>query len=763
MKRLHLLRSLIVIVSTLVVVLTLGFSSTDIHAAATPYTTFTTDNENGYIETYDAYTPNGQITGGTDVTFKTLEYVYIDSEDYIYISDSGSASVYVFDSNHQYVNTISFFGDDNYPAFYAVNSVFVSGDKVYIPDSFAKAVYIFDRNEVINPPQAYNLWVEDVDLDDELSDGDLVYVADKETGLPIGSAVYTIGIGGMQDTYQIYEFKDITTGEVLFEKVNILEFMGKFLGHWQTTTYEGKTLLKLGVYAEKVVPKQVVMTPDAPVFESYTFAPRRVVADKRGNMYIVGARSDNGLIMLNFDGEFVTFFGGNAIRTPILDQIRSIILSETQQDKLLALSDISIDYISGVAIDKKGFIYTVTSTLENDNIKKFNVSGTNYLEGDIHGWVGSVDIKVGAYNNIIAVDEYGWIYEYDADGRLIFAFCVKETGNGRDGLLKLPKSIAIDSHDNLYVVDQGNKFVQIYKSTEFTDSIHTALKAYQDGDEVVAQENWQYALSYATVFDLAHIGLGDSYVRQEQFDLALQEYILASDKQGISDTFWQVRQFWLEDNLNTVFISIIAFFVLLTAYKIVNKKYHYSDKYKKWIQSLRKKSKTFDELLYIGTFLKHPIDGYYEIKRNKRVSVRTASIIYILLGFVYVFYQKVTNIIFLDTFQPNIMYNLIIITAVLLLWVVANYFVCLIADGEGSFKNVYTATAMSFTPILFIVPVVSILSNVLTYQEAVFFQGPLTFTTLWVAIYFFFMIKEIHNYEVGETVKIIIKSMFTML
>ncbi len=756
-------RVLLGIVMTLVVVLTLGFLSTDIHAAATPYTTFTTDNENGYIMTYDAYTPNGQITGGDDVTFKTLEYVYIDSEDYIYITDSGNAEVYIFDSNYQYVDTLSYNGSGDIPGFYAVNSIFVTDTKIYIPDSFSKVVYIFDREAVLHRQEAFTLWVDDVDTDTELSENDLVYISDPETNLPIGEPVYTISLGEEVDGYQQYLFKDIVTGEVVFTKTNILDFMGKFLGNWVKTVYDEKTLLKINVYAAKNEPIQVIGTPEGPVFETYTFAPRRVVADKRGNMYIVGARSDNGLIMLNYDGEFVTFFGGNPIRTPLLDQIRSLLLSEEQQDKLLALSNIDIDYITGVAIDQKGFIYTVTSTLEDNNIKKFNVSGTNYLDGDIYGWVGAVDIKVGAYNNIIAVDEYGWIYEYDSDGRLIFAFSVKESANGRDGLLKLPKSIAIDSNDNLYVVDQGNKFVQIYNSTEFTDSIHTALKAYQDGDEVLAQENWEYALNYATVFDLAHIGLGDSYVRQEEFDKALQEYILASDKQGISDTFWQVRQFWLEENLQAVFISIIAFFSLLTIWKFVNKRKHFTAKLGEKIKTLRKKSRTFDELLYIGTFIKHPLDGYYEIKRNNRVSVKTASIIYLLLAICYIFYQLVTNIIFLDTFDPNIFYNLIIITTVLMLWVVANYFVCLIADGEGSFKNVYVATAMSFTPILFIVPIVAIYSNFLTFQETVFFAGPLTVVYLWVGIYFFFMIKEIHNYEVNETFKIIAKSVFTML
>lgn len=776
MTRKKVLSIMVMAVLMLVVMVTLGVSNTDLHAAATPYTTFTTDNQHGFIKTSDAYTPNGQISSVNGEAFKTLEYVFVDKEDYIYISDSGNAEVYIFDANYNYVTTLSYNGDgENIPAFYAVNSIFVSDDKIYIPDSFRKAIYIFDRDSVLHRETDFYLWLEDVDTNNLVSDGDLVYLADATTGNPIGSAVYRIALNGTStEGNLIVQFISIDTNEVIYEKIALEEMSTPNIEYLANYDYNGTEVKKITIFAPALEPIQVVMTPSNPIFQLdeaadeseadvYTFAPRRVVADTRGNMYIVGARSDNGLIMLNYDGEFVTFFGGNAIRTPLVDQIRSFLLTDAQEKKLLAASGISIDYISGVAIDEKGFIYTVTSTLEDNNIKKFNVSGTNYLEGDISGWVGAVDIKIGAYNNIIAVDEYGWIYEYDSNGQLIFAFSVKESGNSRAGLLKLPKSIAVDTNDNLYVVDQGARLVQIYKPTAFTNSIHTAIQAYQDGDEELAQINWQYALQYATVFDLAHIGLGDAYVREEEFEKALTEYTLSTDQQGISDTYWQVRQYWLEDNLNIVFLSIIGLVFLVSVWKIFNKRKHYSDKMKKFVEKLRTKSKTLDELLYIGYFIKHPIDAFYEIKRHNRVSVKTATIIYLLLGLVYIFYQTSTNIIFLDTFNPNILYQLIILASVLFLWVIANYFVCLIADGEGSFKNVYVATAMTFTPFLFIAPIVTIYSNVLTYQETIFFSGPLTFTTIWVIIYFFFMIKEIHNYEVGETVKIIFKSAFTML
>jgi hypothetical protein len=120
-------------------------------------------------------------------------------------------------------------------------------------------------------------------------------------------------------------------------------------------------------------------------------------------------------------------------------------------------------------------------------------------------------------------------------------------------------------------------------------------------------------------------------------------------------------------------------------------------------------------------------------------------------------------VIFIPNPNANVLYELIILSLILALWIIANYFVCLVRDGEGSFKSVYIATAYTLSPLLLVLPFVILISNVLTYQEAVFFNGPIIITFIWVTIYFFFMIKEIHNYEVGETFGIIFISMFTML
>jgi hypothetical protein len=750
----------------LVVAIMFGIASKDVLASSTPYYTFTTDNDQGFIKTSDAYTPKTQITKAGEDTFTRIEYVYVDSEDYIYVTDPGVAKVYIFDPDYNFVDEIYYEGTDDIPGFNAVNSVFVTEDKVYIPDSYAESIFIFDREAVLNRTPRYNLWFEDFEgeADPVLSTGDLFYL-EGENGLPIGDPIYEIEVTGTdEDDNIIVDFKDYITKEVVFTKTEKVDFLGKFLGNWVDEEVNGTTYFRIIIQEEKNQPIQIITKPQAPVFqEGYMFAPQKVAVDTRGNMYIVGVQSSSGLIMLTPEGEFISFFGGNPLRTPIVDQLRSLMFSEKQKEELREQSEIFVDYISSVAIDEKGFVYTVTSTLEQNIIKKFNVSGKNYFNSEAIGFVGAVDLWVGNYGNVLVIEEYGWINEYNADGELVFTFNVKDDGINRAGLVNLPKSISADSNDNIYVADQGNRLIQIYEPTEFTNAIHTAFQAYQDGDEELAQEMWEYSLEYATVFDMAHEGLGSAYVRQERFEDALREYRLASYNPGISDTFWNVRQTWLEDNLQNVVVVVGLFFILRAIFKAINKRKHFTKPLEESFKKAKENSRVLRELLFITTFVKHPLDSFYEIKRRDKSSIKTASIIYLLLGTLYVAYQKLTNVIFIPNPNANVLYELIILSLILALWIIANYFVCLVRDGEGSFKSVYIATAYTLSPLLLVLPFVILISNVLTYQEAVFFNGPIIITFIWVTIYFFFMIKEIHNYEVGETFGIIFISMFTML
>ncbi len=109
----------------------------------------------------------------------------------------------------------------------------------------------------------------------------------------------------------------------------------------------------------------------------------------------------------------------------------------------------------------------------------------------------------------------------------------------------------------------------------------------------------------------------------------------------------------------------------------------------------------------------------------------------------------------------NILYEISIIGGAFVLFMVSSYLVCSINDGEGSFKVVYNSFAHVLSPVIVILPLIILLSNVLTYQEVVFYNFGMILMSFWTLILFFFMIKDIHNYEVGKTFKVIILSILT--
>lgn len=499
--------------------------------------------------------------------------------------------------------------------------------------------------------------------------------------------------------------------------------------------------------------------PDSPIFkEGYKFSPTHIAVDIRGNMYVRNNESVNGLLMLNREGEFITFFGANPLKVPLLDQIRSFFLTKKQEKKL---EKVFPDVPSNIAIDAKGFLYTVTSSVEKNPIKKFNVSGTNYFPDKMIGTFGMESIFVSKNNNVYAVSSDGWIFEYNSEGDLLFLFGGKDFSSSRFGLLNRPVSIAATSTDELIVIDQGQNLIQTYAPTKFADSVHEAMNAYQDGEYTNSKDLWAYTLKYNSIFDNAHIGLGDAYLREGEYQKAYEEYNDANDTTGISEAFWEIRQEWFQQHLQTIFQLLLVTLLVWLTNKYLNKKYRYLEKFAQKSNSL-KRFKMVDDFLYIFSFLKRPLDGFYEIHREKRVAKRSSTLLFILCVGVYLLYYKYTNLLFVPV-NEYILYELMIVVFLFILWLVSSYLVATISDGEGSFSSVYNGTAYVLSPLILVVPIVVLVSNGLTLEQIVFFKLPLQAMFVWIAFMLFFMIKDIHNYHVGETFSVIVKSVFTML
>ncbi|MBP3761357.1 MAG: YIP1 family protein [Ruminococcus sp.] len=164
----------------------------------------------------------------------------------------------------------------------------------------------------------------------------------------------------------------------------------------------------------------------------------------------------------------------------------------------------------------------------------------------------------------------------------------------------------------------------------------------------------------------------------------------------------------------------------------------------------------------------HPVEGFEDMRWKKSGSLKIAFLIVFLLflaqiadgrlyGFQFgVTYDKTFNII------PYIVQSIVLFAA----WVVGNWSICTLLDGEGTMKNICIYSAYALIPYIAQIFINLILSHILIRDEAVFIQAISIIGTGWSAILLFSAIKSVHQYSFGKTVFAIIltiAAMFIML
>lgn len=505
---------------------------------------------------------------------------------------------------------------------------------------------------------------------------------------------------------------------------------------------------------------QTYEEPDSPLFGADTFQPRKIVGDTRGNVYILN-QGQRGLAQFSPNGDFLGYYGTNVIEPTWRTIIQHTFFTEEQQSRLFNLVP---PEVSNVAIDQRGLIHTASRGVEEQGIKRLNISGENLLPS-MHNPTNLVDIAVGGLGNIYTITDTGMIYEYDREGNLLFAFGGQDVSNQIKGLFNVPSAIGVDSDYNLYTLDRASGEMQIFMPTQFSNLVHTALESYQEGFYEVSQGPWNQVLKMNDFFDLAHQGLANAHYSLGEYEDALHAYETAYDQGGYSDAFWEVRNDWLLANVGT-FIS--GFFIFLIIY-VVNLKAKFMEKVthpiKQTFKKVRDKSRTLDELIFAFSYLKNPADATYDIKRKNRVSVFSASILLILYFFIYIYYIYNLSFLFNNRIisSINLAEELMVIFIPFTLWVVANYLIGSIREGEGRLKDIYITTIFAVLPLFIALPIITIMSQALTYNEAFLIDFIQIIAIMLSVIYFFFMVKETHYYTIKDTFKSIFISLFTMI
>lgn len=489
--------------------------------------------------------------------------------------------------------------------------------------------------------------------------------------------------------------------------------------------------------------------------EADAFDPTKIVTDKGDNVYVLLSGNINGLAQFKNDGEFFGYFGGNRIPSTFDNTIRSLLFDEETRREFFQIIP---KPVYNVSVDQSGLI--LTTTKQEDGYLKLNIANVIFNQS-VWGFDTVEDVTVGPYNTIYTITSEGYIVEYDPNGSVLFLFSGPDQV-GQKGLFQNARGIAVDSQNNLYAVDSGSQSLQIFIPTEFASLVHTAIDLYFDGKYAESLIPWQEVLKQNRLFDLANQGLGDAYFALQDYETALTYYRIARDRMGYSNAYWEVRNAFLLDYGDLIVIGLMVLIGLSFFSKFIPgvAKLQYA------VAPLKEKisgNRWVQQFMFPFSVFNKPVDGYDDLKRYKRFSNRMAFVYLALFFLTYTLWIYETNFLFNPRIvsEINLFEEFVTILVPFGLWVISNYLVGSIRDGDGKLKEVFQGSALTLLPLVIMFPILTVLSHALTFNESFIYDVVLLIGISMTVIYFFVMVKEIHFYDIRPTVSNIFITLFT--
>ncbi|MBR5722533.1 MAG: YIP1 family protein, partial [Oscillospiraceae bacterium] len=161
----------------------------------------------------------------------------------------------------------------------------------------------------------------------------------------------------------------------------------------------------------------------------------------------------------------------------------------------------------------------------------------------------------------------------------------------------------------------------------------------------------------------------------------------------------------------------------------------------------------------------HPFEGFEDLRWKKGGTLKYTVIIIAALFFSLIANDRWCGFQFrplpdaLFSVVPYLMRSVVYFLA----WVVGNWAVCTLLDGEGTMKNICIYSSYALIPYIISTFINVILSHILVREELVFFAAVYYIGLIWSGLLLFSAVKAVHQYSVTKTVMAVLLTLFAML
>ena len=676
---------------------------------------------------------------------------------------------------------------------YSIDGTQLASPNAYEPqklyDSENTKIYEKTKHKLSDPRDLV------VDVDGNVYIVDAAPVLDED-GNPTADKIYRIIVLDpyFQYIYHIESFISDSGAENTFNNLGGLCVTEKFIYVADTNNRRIVVFERMDDGRSPMKFNKIIPQPQADVFTAeQPYSPVAVASDD-SNIYVVSSTTYEGIISMDIKGNFQGFVGAQKTTANALEIIwRNF---QTEEQRAQSSKIVSKEY-NNIVMDEQGFIYATTSSIDEADqqgaiekkstsadyapVKKLNTNGDDILNrngfyppsGEVMvsnrahnneptGASRIIDVAVGPEGTWSIIDEKRQrVFTYDKNGNLLFAFGDKgkQLGNLED-----IEAIAYQNFNgmsNMLIMDKRTCSITTYSRTEYGDLLITALMHDNQREYHLAIQDYDNILQRNINFDTAYIGKAKSLYRDGDYNAAMEEYSYAYNTSGYSQAFKMYRKDWVSKYIWLVPIVVVAVVCGL----------YFFFKYAKKVNAktaITSGKRTFgQEILFAFHLMFHPFDGFWDLKHEKRGSIRGA-LFWIGVAVLVFTYQSVGRSYMYNPrgTYASIWVQLASIGIPVALWSVANWCITTLFEGEGSIKDIVIATGYALAPLPLLVIPATLMTHILSSSESGIISLLNGFSLVWVGLLLFFGIMITHDYpllkNMATTVVTIVGMAFIM-